>query len=733
MLWELEWWVAVLTYVKQRWEKWALCGSIFLSLTLQILLICTGNRRKYIHSACLRGFIWLAYLMANPVVFSAFSIIMDMTMEENSKILDGEINRDTTVDTMLYAFWSPFLLLHLGGPDTFTAYALEDNQLWLRELFHLVTRAGVTVFIFLLVWPKPQLFILTMVMILVGLVKYSERVYALWTASSEQFRNSIPDRPPNYSKIMEQQKLMEAEGYTVIPLEVIEVHDVENSVDGADLSSPEGILDPEQLYKRKQGELLAAGGLINIFQRLFADLPLSFEDKRTGQSVLKDRNPLSALTIIEIELGIMYDLLYTKATAIYSNWGFARRIVGLFLTCIVLAILSQVDRQPYTKADIWTSLTLLAAAIFLEIYALTVLLFSDRTACWLIKQKKFAILDLINWLQPLTKRRRWSNHMAQFSLLSFAFKEKHHPYHRLLEFLHIDEMVEKPRYIHHKKVTDDIKYRIVSYIREMQFPSTAQGSREVNLSERIKHLQWTMELEFHQIILIWHIATELLYGLKNKRDLHEQAKPGKYLSRYMLYILVMHPEMLPTGNGGIKFRETYIEAMKFFDGPKPIEAGGDTDGHAPSLGDEDGIQGYRKYVMKCAGFCASAWQHIKKREKRKLDMTSAYDQLQKQVNTKLNLTVTRGEKSKYVLFQGCRLASQLCSESSNDLLGDVVSNMWVRILCDAAIKCKPSYHAQQLRRGGELLTHAWFMMAHFGLTDHFQIPPAPVVVELVMH
>ncbi|KAK1577305.1 hypothetical protein Q3G72_020545 [Acer saccharum] len=40
-------------------------------------------------------------------------------------------------NTELTAFWAQFLLLHLGGPVTITAYALEDNELWLRHFLGL--------------------------------------------------------------------------------------------------------------------------------------------------------------------------------------------------------------------------------------------------------------------------------------------------------------------------------------------------------------------------------------------------------------------------------------------------------------------------------------------------------------------------------------------------------------------------------------------------------------------
>ncbi|KAK3416523.1 hypothetical protein EUGRSUZ_H02289 [Eucalyptus grandis] len=567
---------------KELWEEWELRGVVFLSLTLQILLICMGNRRKYIHSALFRGGVWLAYLMADSVAIYALGIITNKLTESNSQSVDA--------DTQLNAFWAPFLLLHLGGPDTITAYALEDNELWLRHSLALVTQAGVTFYIFLMAWNGQKISILTIVVILAGLVKYGERVYVLWTASSEQFRDSIPDPPFNYSKILEQHELMKAEGYDFIP-EVIKVHNVivGNIVDGADLSSQEDSLNQEQLYKRKQGELLAARDL----------------DCDTSKSVLEGKDPLSVFKIIEIELGIMYDLLYTKAKAIHTNWGLARRIAGLVSICIVLVLFILIEDQNYSVADLCLTFILLAVAIFLEIYALVFLLFSDKTACWLIKEKKFAVLNFINWLQPLTKRRRWSDHMAQYSLLSFASKEKHLACHRLLEFLHIDEKVEKPLYKHHKKVTKELKERIMSHINDvvkqkkktMWNPSgpltpkkkeslrTNRGSRVL---EKFAGLKWSIELEFDQSILIWHIATELCYA-ENRDSYNDKEKSieiSECLSRYMLYILVMFPMMLPTGIGRIKFQETYVEAMKLFDELKSIKRSEDTEDELKSKASE---------------------------------------------------------------------------------------------------------------------------------------------------
>ncbi|WVZ83503.1 hypothetical protein U9M48_030645 [Paspalum notatum var. saurae] len=88
----------------------------------------------------------------------------------------------------LMAFWAPFLLLHLGGQDIITAYGLEDNRLWLRHLQTLAVQVAAAGYVLyessigvgggkhsassLLSWA-------TILMFMVGAIKYGERVWAL--------------------------------------------------------------------------------------------------------------------------------------------------------------------------------------------------------------------------------------------------------------------------------------------------------------------------------------------------------------------------------------------------------------------------------------------------------------------------------------------------------------------------------------------------------------------------
>ena len=89
------------------------------------------------------------------------------------------------------AFWAPFLLLHLGGQDTITAYAVQDKELWLRHLLGLVVQSGVALYILLLSWKVSWLSFLTIPMFLAGFIKYAERTWVLKSAN-----NPIPARIP---------------------------------------------------------------------------------------------------------------------------------------------------------------------------------------------------------------------------------------------------------------------------------------------------------------------------------------------------------------------------------------------------------------------------------------------------------------------------------------------------------------------------------------------------------
>ncbi|GMP36042.1 hypothetical protein CsSME_00008282 [Camellia sinensis var. sinensis] len=56
-------------------------------------------------------------------------------------------NNISNPNNALQALWAPLLLLHLGGPDTITAYSLEDNQFWIRHFLGMGVQATVAIYV----------------------------------------------------------------------------------------------------------------------------------------------------------------------------------------------------------------------------------------------------------------------------------------------------------------------------------------------------------------------------------------------------------------------------------------------------------------------------------------------------------------------------------------------------------------------------------------------------------
>ena len=159
-----------------QWKDWEVRILVLVSLILQMVLISFGKQRKFTSRRSIRIVLWCAYLMADSVATFALGVISkhlwDVKDDQDKYLLE------------ITAFWAPFLLLHLGGPDTITAYSLEDNELWLRHLLALGFQSVAVIYIWIVAGTGSQLCILSILMFFPGIIKYGERIWVLWLASN---------------------------------------------------------------------------------------------------------------------------------------------------------------------------------------------------------------------------------------------------------------------------------------------------------------------------------------------------------------------------------------------------------------------------------------------------------------------------------------------------------------------------------------------------------------------
>lgn len=234
-----------------------------------------------------------------------------------------------------------------------------------------------------------------------------------------------------------------------------------------------------------------------------------------------------------------------------------------------------------------------------------------------------------------------------------------------------------------KRVVDNAeqnsKFQVLSQVL------TWRGEHAVEKSgctdKYIKHCA-ANEVPFETSLALWHVATDICFYNdvdKNQEasDPTSKSKVSKLLSDYMMYILAICPFMLPQGIGQILFRQI--------------------------------ISKKEQLIGKSASQVLYAM---------KSELNPWLDEFESGDGGKLN---------NVVLLEGCVLAHKLQALETEERLtnedkwGLMISQVWIEMLCYAASRCGWTEHGQQLRRGGELLTHVYLLMANLGVGEQSKI------------
>ncbi|RVW52198.1 hypothetical protein CK203_077801 [Vitis vinifera] len=272
--------------VRKLWNEWELRFMVLLSLFLQIVLIIFSNRRKYTFRPWIRILIWSAYLSADWVATVSLGTLSNSQGDS------------------------------------------EDNELWLRHLLGLVVQVGVAFYVFLRSWAGTRLTFLSIPMLVAGIIKYGERTWVLRSASKNHFRDSllpVPDPGPDYADFMKGYSSWKDERQVDRTGREIGEKPPQSTVG-------DGITVPSRNYIDKAYFLFK-----NQFKHLYADLILSLDDQKTSEGIIRYMSSEDAFKVAEMELNFMYDVLYTKATVIYSLLGMLLRSTSFSFTISTLA------------------------------------------------------------------------------------------------------------------------------------------------------------------------------------------------------------------------------------------------------------------------------------------------------------------------------------------------------------------------------------------------------------
>ncbi|RLM70269.1 uncharacterized protein C2845_PM17G03070 [Panicum miliaceum] len=466
------------------WNEFAVEIMVLMSFALQLFLLACGGTRRRSSSAVLRIALWLAYLSAD------------------STALKG--------GHLLVAFWAPFLLLHLGGPDNITAYALEDNRLWLRHLQTLIVQtlgAAYVVYKYIFVGggihDGKLLMAATICMFAAGLVKYGERVWALKSGNVSSISSSFDNKSDD--QVWQPSRR---------------------------LTKGDEKIDEEEILHRAHSHF-------EICKGAFTDVTMKNNDPTSmrNTTILSESMITVLHNVVEMELSLMYDILYTKAAVIYTWYGFCIHLIPLLGTTSAfklfqLSIGSTGDG--YSRVDVVITYVLLAGALVLEAMSLCKAILSSWTR---VDGSGFSMPSL-----PFAGLSGGAQGLVGQAVL--------------LEHFLGDQVLLRGR----PQVVGVEDPAIMLTIRKGVNSSRGSAALQRNGCEVYN---WSVDMDLDKSILMWHIVTDLAIrrpmgdGNINRR----LVKATKVLSDYMMFLLVFKPDMLP----GHTRRKVYLHACKILD------------------------------------------------------------------------------------------------------------------------------------------------------------------------
>uniref|UniRef100_A0A0D9XM06 DUF4220 domain-containing protein n=1 Tax=Leersia perrieri TaxID=77586 RepID=A0A0D9XM06_9ORYZ len=302
--------------IVQLWSDWEIQLLMILSFTLQMFLFFTGGLRRCSTRPLLRFCMWVAYLGADLVALYALGYV--------SRHQDVTSSKGTLREVHPLSFiWAPFLLMHLGGQDTITAFAIEDNHLWMMHLLNLGVQVALTLYVF---WKSVDLHYLLILIpgvlvFVAGIIKYGERTLALMYGELKKIHGSTGNKDKeSFPKVGD----IDEDDSTKASFSKLCESEVDN-VDNEDrVKSPKEDEVNVGYFDLVSFALHSAPGI----RQLFAGHTLHQIEKRCRDVLTFKIKKVHSQKLLEIELCLMYDDLYTKAMVLRARRGIILRSYG---------------------------------------------------------------------------------------------------------------------------------------------------------------------------------------------------------------------------------------------------------------------------------------------------------------------------------------------------------------------------------------------------------------------
>ncbi|CAH2046307.1 unnamed protein product [Thlaspi arvense] len=753
--------VKIPSQIKDVWDAWNIRGLVILSLSIQTILIVFAPLRKRTPNRFLALLLWLSYLLADWSANFAIGLIAKNQGKESKP-------DDPPQDQKLMALWAPFLLLHLGGPDTITAYSLQDNALWLRHFLGLALQAVSGAYVVIQSLPN-SLWVIILLLFIAGTCKYLERTIALYLASSDKFRGSILKVSDSSSD--ETHRLEKAEDsvqeYARLrrPLE-LEEHD-------GDLTHLE--------------ILRFAFRFFNNFKSLMVNNIFSSEQREESREFFSQLDHEVALRVLEAELGFIYEGLYTKVSVLHSWVGAVTRTISLgsLVSAFCIFHFRPKNSHEFHGADIVITYTMFLVGISLDFASILMIIPSD----WTLAVVRFSQIDpTLDWFLGLKKLRwkkekccagvehevlhtpfllqRWAGSLKQFNFIAYSVKADTKRIHgakgrkrrrawKAILFLFVCiinffkklcEIIAIWHHRFHQYVRDVINDWPMCIIVIVEFWFTIPhffkfiwsyitNPLDINaldefIPQRFVHSEpltkdvWVMIFTQLQSKLQRPNRQEGSTTKAGRRgwasgDTHLEKEELEGLTRYIAAVDYDRSLML----WHIATELCYQEEPSSKENHNEREFSKIISDYMMYL-----LMKQPKLMSEVAGIGKVRFRdtlaEAKKFFRRKYiensrDVKTARDEILS-VGVDFDPREFKGNRSKSVLFEAAALAKELeevKTDRGEKHVWRMVSKVWMELLFHAACNSDATARMEQLSKGGELINFVWLAMAHLGLGD----------------
>ncbi|GFZ02719.1 hypothetical protein Acr_15g0013270 [Actinidia rufa] len=617
--------------LRKIWEEWDLRILVLFILFTQLYLHFFGrHRRKSTARVLVNVNVWLLYLFSDLLATIALGKLSKVKDDGDLAIPKDFSKVDIPEDYLktwgiVMPAWS-VILFCLGGPDTLTILRLEENHLWVRHLIGLFTQGLRTVYVLIVTWNPNGLSILALLLLIPGIIKYGERVWVIRSRSGGKYQGFIQldettiDETINSASQPNAKLVLQA--YSCFQILNPHIDDYE--------CNRKSLNSLVERFSKSVDENLAKGG---------TDIE-------------------NSLRLIEIELGLIYDMLFSKVGTVFTVWGSILRSISFSCLVSVLVSFILIGRPSgHLKGDFPITIILLVGAIFLEIAGILVQLVSDWVIVWACKypgRLANLVLRVHEFLIP--ERKRWSGFMGQFSFLNFCEEYKPTRYRKMVQSLCGREKMLS-RFGSLSAVQLSVKKIIIKQLFEkfkersdaLQTYAMKRGEWSIQ-RYKCPEFKWSVELEFNRSLVIWHLATHVCYH--SEYVFTDEMEAANILSNYMMYLLLVCPSRFPFCNKYDKFMEDY-DILKEL---------------------------------------VSSWSNERACE----------NQLEQDIDLQ-DTTVAN---------QVQHLVKTLREKADR---WEIMRNVWVEMLCYASSRFPSKHHVEELRHGGEFLTRVWLLLMHFGV------------------